>query len=107
MPAISARKTMNVVRLYMKGHPHQYIADRAGVSKGTVANIIDDLREGRFNAIENLSDQIDGLREVAVELRKSGLSLSQAAMGLSASRELSHWVWHRPMSRTSLKNAGS
>ena len=84
MPAISARKTMNVVRLYLEGHPHQYIADRAGVSKGTVANIIDDLREGRFNAIENLSDQIDGLREVAVELRKSGLSLSQAAMGLSA-----------------------
>ena len=85
MPAITARKKMNVVRLYLEGHPYQYIADRAGVAKGSVVNVIDDLREGRIYALENLSDEIDGLRgEVAVELKKRDLSVSQATLGLSA-----------------------
>ena len=84
MPPISLRKKMTIVSLYLEGHPHQYIAARAGLSKGTVANVVDDLRAGRFYALENLSDEIDGLREMAVELKRTGLSVSQATLGLSA-----------------------
>lgn len=83
MPEISIRKRLNIVRLYLNGLSYQEIVSRAGVSKGTVVNVINELKEGQFPALEP-QEQVDALREIAVEVRRSGLSVSQAALGLSA-----------------------
>ena len=89
MPATTARKKMNVVRFYLQGDSYQQMADKAGVAKGTVVNIIRDLKEGRIDAIGNLSDEIDAFREIAVDLKRSGLTVSQATIGISAFQGIS------------------
>ena len=84
MPEITMRKRLNVVRLYFHGLSYQDIVTRAGVSKGTVVNVINDLKEGRFPSLEPIQEHVYALREIAVEIKRSGLSVSQAALGLSA-----------------------
>lgn len=84
MPELTPRKHMNVLRLYFQGDSYQAIAQKTGVGKGSVVNIITMLKSGQFRAFRDTEDQVDALREVAVQLKRSGLSLPQAAIGLSA-----------------------
>ena len=84
MPDLTLRKRMNVVRLYFQGFSYQEIAQKSGVSKGSVVNIISMLKSGQFPTFRDMDDQVDALRELAVQLRRSDLSLPQAAVGLSA-----------------------
>ena len=83
MPSITPRKKMNVVRLYLQGYSYQEIAKRIGVAKGSTVTILTDLKNGKFYPLENISDEIDTLREIAVQIRRTDLSLSQAALGLT------------------------
>lgn len=84
MPELSLPKRLNVVGLYLEGHYHQAIAEKTGVSKGSVTNIVDMLRDGQRPALRGIDDQVDVLRKVAVEINRHGLSLSQAAVGVVA-----------------------
>ena len=84
MPAITARKKMTVGRLYLQAFSYQEIVGRTGISKGSVVSILADLKSGQFDDLENISDEVDALREIRVELRKRDLSLSQTILGLSA-----------------------
>ena len=88
MSELSFHKKISVVRLYLEGLSYNEIANKVGVSKGSVVNVIDSLKQGQFPQVAGVSDQVDGLREVATELRKHDLSIAQAAAGLSAFRKL-------------------
>jgi len=70
-----------IVRLYLNGLSYGEIAAKVGVSKGTVANVITELKAGRFPEAGDVSDQIELLRELAVDLRKSGLSPGRSLAG--------------------------
>ena len=74
MEKLSLRKQAMIVRLYLHGLSYGEIAAKVGVSKGTVANVITELKAGRFPEAGDVSDQIELLRELAVDLRKSGLT---------------------------------
>ena len=82
MPELSMRKRLNVVRFYLQGLTYEEIVSKAGVSKGSVVNVINELRAGRFPQVRNLEDEVEALREVAVGLRRTHMSVSQAALGL-------------------------
>lgn len=84
MPAITARKRMNVVRYYLQGFSYQEIVDKTGISKGSVVSILTDLKNGKFHGLENVYDEIDALREIAVDLRRRDLTLSEATIGIAA-----------------------
>ena len=84
MPELSMRKRLNVVRFYFQGLPYEEIVTRAGVAKGTVVNVINELKAGRFPQVTNLEDEVEALREVAVGLKRTNMSVSQAASGLVA-----------------------
>ena len=84
MEKLSAKKRMIAVRAYLDGMTYDEIAAKAGVSKGTVANVISDLKAGRFPEAGDVSEQLDLLRELAVDMRKSGLTLGRAAVGVAA-----------------------
>lgn len=84
MPELSMRKRLNVVRFYFQGLPYEEIVTRAGVAKGTVVNVINELKVGRFAQVTNLEDEVEALREVAVGLKRTNMSVSQAASGLVA-----------------------
>jgi predicted nucleic acid-binding Zn-ribbon protein len=79
---ISIEKKLLVIRLYLEGLPYGVIAAEAGVSTGAVANIIEELKSGKLPGIEDLADQANSLRELALQLNKTHITPVQAAVGL-------------------------
>ena len=87
MQKLSLKKQLTIVRLYLAGLSYDEIAARSGVSKGTVANVIADLKAGRILDVQAPLEQLEQLRELAVDLRRLKLTPGQAVVGVAA---LSH-----------------
>ena len=83
MDKLSAKKTIAVVRQYFSGLSYDEIAAATGVSKGAVAGIVSDLKAGKFPEVADLADQVELLRELALDLKKAGLAPGQCAVGLA------------------------
>lgn len=71
-------KRLEVVKLYFEGLPYDDIARKTGVAKGSVAAIVEELREGRLPQFEHLTDLLNELRDMVVALRKSKMSSAEA-----------------------------
>jgi hypothetical protein len=82
MEKLTAKKKLTVVRLYFSGLSYDEIAAKSAVSKGTVANIIADLKAGNFPEAGDVGDQIELLRDLSLDLRRLNLSPGQCAAGL-------------------------
>lgn len=78
----SVQKKLLAIRLYFEGLPYSEIAAKAGVSTGAITNIVGELQAGQLPGIEDVSDQVDALRELAVGLNKAHMTPVQAAVGL-------------------------
>jgi myosin heavy subunit len=83
MERLSAKKKVAIVRQYLSGLPYGEIATKSGVSKGTVSNVVVDLKAGRFSEAADVVDQIELLRELSLDLKRSKLTTGQCAMGLT------------------------
>jgi len=75
---ITQARRLEVVKLYFEGFPYDDIARKAGVAKGSVAAIVEELKEGRFPQFEHLTDLLNELRDMVVALRKSKMSSAEA-----------------------------
>ena len=84
MEPLSQRKKLGVIRLYLGGSSYDEIAARLGISKGAVANIINDLKAGRIIEEQDLADHLDILREVSRDLERLKLTPDQAIVGLAS-----------------------
>lgn len=73
---------MQVLKLYFKGYSYGGIVEKTGVSKGSVVNIVRELKEGRYPKLESIMDVVNELRDLAVEIRKGSLEVSKASLGL-------------------------
>lgn len=82
MERLTAKKKLAVVRLYFSGLSYGEIAAKSSVGKGTVANVIGDLKAGRFPEAADIADHIELLRELSLDLKRSNLTPGQCAMGL-------------------------
>jgi len=82
MERLTAKKKLAVVRLYFSGLPYDEIAARTGVSKGTVANVVAELKTGTIPDAADVAEQIDLLRDLSLDLKRSNLSPGQCAVGL-------------------------
>jgi predicted nucleic acid-binding Zn-ribbon protein len=82
MEKLTAKKKLRVLMSYFCGLSYDEIVAKSGVSKGTVANIIADLKAGNFPEAGDVGDQIELLRELSIDLKRAGLSLGQCATGL-------------------------
>ncbi len=83
MEKLSLKKKLLVIRLYFEGLSYDEIAVKAGVGKGTVGNVITEVKAGRFPEFGSLSEQIDILRELGTDLKRTRLTPIQAAVGIS------------------------
>ncbi|MFC1919213.1 hypothetical protein ACFLWX_00270 [Chloroflexota bacterium] len=83
MKKLSTRKELGAVQDYLSGYSYDEIVRRRKISKGAVANIIADLKEGHILEIEGAHEQLESLRELAIDLRKAGLNVPSASMGLA------------------------
>jgi len=82
MEKLTAKKKLSVLMSYFRGLSYDEIAAKSGVSKGTVANIIADLKAGSFPEAGDVGDQIELLRDLSLDLRRLSLSPGQCAAGL-------------------------
>ena len=82
MEKLTARKKLSVVRLYLSGLSYDDITSRTGVSKGTVANVVAELKAGSFPEAADVGEQVEVLRELSIDLKRSRLSPGQCATGL-------------------------
>lgn len=82
MERLTAKKKLAVVRLYLAGLSYDEIAARSGVSKGTVANVVTELKAGTVPEAADVGEHIELLRELSIDLKQSNLTLGQCAMGL-------------------------
>ena len=85
---LTTNKRMKVIILYLQGYSYNEIVKKTGVSKGTVFNIISDLKSGLFPEISSIPEEIEQLRDVATSLKRSKLSPVEANIGLSVLERL-------------------
>jgi len=83
MQKLSLSKQLAVVRLYLGGFSYDEIATRAGVGKGTVANVVGDLKAGRILDAQEPVEQLELLRDIAIDLRRLKLTPGQAVVGVA------------------------
>ncbi len=83
MEKMSPKRKLSVVRLYLSGLSYDEIATKSGVSKGSAANIVAELKAGSFPEAADAAEQIELLRELSLDLKHSGLSPGQCAVGLA------------------------
>jgi DNA repair exonuclease SbcCD ATPase subunit len=83
MEKLSGKKKVSVVRQYLSGLSYDQIAVKSGVSKGTVANVVAELKAGAFPEAADVAEQVELLRELSLDLKNSGLSPGQCVVGLA------------------------
>jgi transposase len=82
MERLTAKKKLTVIRLYFSGFSYDEIAAKTGVSKGTVANVVAEVKAGTIAEAADTAEHIELLRDLSVELRQSNLTPGQCAVGL-------------------------
>ena len=89
MERLSVKKRAAIVRQYLSGLSYDEIAAKGGVSKGTVANVVADLKAGRFPEAADVAEHIELLRELSLDLKRSKLTPGQCATGLTVLTRIS------------------
>lgn len=77
---ISPDKRVEVLKLYFEGFAYDEIARRTGAAKGSVAAIVQEMRDGRFPQFELGTHLVSELRDLTVGLRKVGIAASEASL---------------------------
>ena len=84
MEKLTMKKKLTIIKYYLSGLSYDEIATKCGVSKGTVANIVAELKAGKFPEATDVAEYIDLLRELSLDLRRLGLTPGQCTIGLTA-----------------------
>jgi len=75
-------KRIEVASQYLLGDNYREIEEETGVSHGSIVNIIRELEKGELAIDGAANEQVDDLRQLAVELKSSGLKPAQAMNGI-------------------------
>jgi DNA repair exonuclease SbcCD ATPase subunit len=77
-------KIKSIIKLYLNGCSYSEIGAKVGVSKGTISNVITDLKSGKFAEAGDVSEQIELLHDLAIDLKKYRMTAGQAVAGVNA-----------------------
>ena len=83
MEKLSTKKRLNIARQYLSGLSYDEIAAKNAVSKGTVANMVAELKAGRFPEATDTAEHIELLRELSLDLKRLNLTPGHCATGLA------------------------
>jgi len=82
MERLTTKKRLAIARLYFSGLSYDEIAAKCVVSKGTVANVVAELKAGAIPEAADVGEHIELLRELSLDLKQSKLTPGQCAVGL-------------------------
>ena len=88
MELLTMKKRLQVVHLYFSGLSFDQIAAKSGVSKGSITNIINELKAGNFPEAADVVDQIQMLRDLAIDLNKLKIAAGQSAVGIAVLKRI-------------------
>jgi transposase len=54
---LDEKKKLEILRLYLQGCSYDQVSTGAAVGKGTVVNVLNDFRTGRFPAFTDVAEQ--------------------------------------------------
>jgi len=89
MREISLTIKHRVVKMFLSGSAYDDIALKLGIAKGSVVNIITEFREGHLQVPRDMTEYVDALRQIAVDLRKTDMSIGQIRSYCRLDRKLS------------------
>lgn len=82
MEKLSTAKRLSIVKHYLSGTTSRENAAKNGVSVGTVTNVVNELKAGKFPEAASAIEHIEQLRELSLDLKRSKLSPAQCSVGL-------------------------
>jgi chromosome segregation ATPase len=82
MEKLSARKRSAIVGDYLSAMSYSEIGAKNHVSTGTVANVVADLKAGRFPEAGDVGEQIEQLKDLSLDLKRANLTPGKCAVGL-------------------------
>ena len=88
MKEITRTKRLEVAHYYLLGYTYKEIEDETGISHGSIANIVSELEDDDLNIPGTSFDQVNDLRQLSFDLKKSGLKPSQALLGITFLKKL-------------------
>jgi len=88
MKEITRTKRLEVAHYYLLGYTYKEIEEETGISHGSIANIVSELEGNDLNIPGTTFDQINDLRQLSSDLKKSGLKSSQALLGITFLKKL-------------------
>ena len=77
MRTLSTYKKQKAIKLFLEGPAYDEVAEKLGISKGSMVNIVDDFRQGRIPLPLNITEYVNALRQLAVDMRKSNTGVAQ------------------------------
>jgi len=77
MREISVNTKLRVIKLFFAGLVFDEIAKQLGIAKGSVVNIIDEFRNGKLPIPPGMTEYVDELRRLVVDLKKHNATIQQ------------------------------
>ena len=88
MNEITRAKRLEVAHYYLLGYTYREIEEETGISHGSIANIVSEIENGSLTIPGTSFDQVNDLRQLSFDLKKSGLKPSQALLGITFLKKL-------------------
>jgi transposase len=77
MKEISMNQKVKVIKLFLSGLSYDEISQQVGVAKGSVVNIINEFREGYIPLPPGITEFVDELRKLVIDMKKHDTSVAQ------------------------------
>ncbi len=77
MRELSQNIREQTVKLFLQGVTYDDISWKLRIAKGSVVNIIDEFRDGKLSLPDDITDLVDELRRVVVDLKKYEVTVGQ------------------------------
>jgi chromosome segregation ATPase len=88
MKEITKTKRLEVAHYYLLGYTYKEIEEETGVSHGSIANIVSEIENSDLDIPSTPFDQLNDLRQLSFDLKKSSLKPSQAMLGITFLKRL-------------------
>ncbi|MFC2031979.1 coiled-coil domain-containing protein [Chloroflexota bacterium] len=66
-----------IIKLFFSGLSYDEIAMQVGVAKGSVVNVVNEFRDGALPVPPGMTEYIDDLRKIAVDMKKHGTTVTK------------------------------
>ena len=90
MKEITRTKRLEVAHYYLLGYTYREIEEETGISHGSIANIVSEIENSDLIIPGTSFDQVNDLRQLSFDLKKSTLKPSQALLGITFLKKLQH-----------------